>query len=703
MAAISAEPRGHGDLGRLLTGYAQVLASGGLLVIALSLMQDARWVQHPTTLAAILAGTLILRAAPVRLSKYSYLSQHGLPGLVGLFIAPPAVAVAGAATGVLVADVFRLRKTPGAAIVNAGREAIALAAAAGFYLSALGATGVESLGLDLLPAGMVLVASYFLVSRGLFYFSLLARAKLDLEERLFILRWEIVAYLLTVGGLVVILWSLGALTPVGWLAVIVAVGFGGILLRTLIEEAIVAEDLNRVHLLAGAVARAGSQQTALEQIEQLAHRLLDWGDFRVYRRQEAGPSLLLYRGRIGARDRPPPDPGLESVRVAVMREGQPRLIANLRRDPALRMETARTLSLLVQPLRSGDEVLGTLEFEHRKERYYRNRDQAAASAIANQVVAAVHMAELRRPLLHTVDQIEGLIRALARIGEDLRLGARALASASDALRQRAGVQEEVARRGLETTAALAALSSSTATGGSRAATVSQDAAAAAARHRIAITDAIRRLEQVQQFVTENAEQVSALGGATERLTTFFGSIREIAEATNLIALNAAIEAGRAGAEGQGFAVVADEVRHLSVQTAQTATEAAGLVTDIGTDVSAILSQMQLGQSLVKGVGGVSADAVRALEAIVQATAQAGSEARTIAESAAVQEETTRRLAEQIRQVADASQQTVGEAALLATQAESAQRGQRELEDAIGQLTTVAGDLQRIARQFVIGD
>jgi methyl-accepting chemotaxis protein len=314
----------------------------------------------------------------------------------------------------------------------------------------------------------------------------------------------------------------------------------------------------------------------------------------------------------------------------------------------------------------------------------------------------MHIAELRRPLLLTVDQIDGQIRALARAADSLRASARALASASEALRQRAAVQEDFARRGLETTTSLAEISVTMATGGARAAAVSQEAASAAARNRVAISDAIQRLVQVQGFVTDSTSQVTVLGEAAERLTSFFASIRDIAEVTNLIALNATIEAARAGPDGKGFAVVADEVRRLAVQTDRTARDAGQLASDIGSEVGGILAQMQLGHTMVAGVEGVSAEAVRALEAIVTAAQEAGLEARTIAETAAAQEQASQRLAGQIQQVAASSRQTRGDVDMLAAQAVAASRGQADLEQAIGGLEKVAADLQRIARHFVTG-
>lgn len=688
--------------GRLLPLYARILSLGGLLLLAVAMLGNLSWLDELTPMSFVFVLAALLRLAPVRLSKYSYLTQSGIASLAGLVLVPVEAVLGGLAAAVFATDVLWHRKSALVGAVNAGREVIALMAAAGCYFLARWLTGAHDLSLDFLPAAAVLAGTYFLTSRGLFYFSLLVREKLLLEERLFILRWEVVGYAITLTGAVVVIWSAMNLTVGGWLSAALAMAVGGLLVRTLIEEAIAAEDLNKIHLLSSTVSNAVSLNAALEEIELLAHRLLDWNDFRIYR-VERDQLRVIYRGKIGRKGDAPPDPGLAGLRQQAMDEGRAIIIDDLQQDSTISLRDAEAVSLVIHPLISADEVLGLLELEHRKERFYRSRDQAAIATIAVQIVTALRIAELRRPLLRTVNQIDAQVQALSRAADSLRATARALAGASEGLRRRAVQQEEFARRGLETTTTLAEMAAATAEGGARAASVSQSAAVAAGDNRIAINDAIQRLVQVQRFVTDSAGQMSALGEAAGRLTTFFGSIREVAEVTNLIALNAAIEAARAGAEGRGFAVVADEIRRLSVQTDQTARDAGRLADDIASEIGGILLHMEAGQALVSGVEGVSAEAVTALESIVVSTHEAGREARAIAESATSQEQTSRRLAEQIRQVAEASRQTRGEVELLTHQAEGAARGQADLEEAIGGLEAVASDLQRMARHFVIGE
>jgi len=138
---------------------------------------------------------------------------------------------------------------------------------------------------------VLLAGSYFVVSRVLFYLSLLLRRKLAVDERLFILRWEMVSFLMTMLGTAIIVWSLAQLNPAGWAVVALALTVSGLVARTLLEEAIAAEDLNKVHALQGTLTSNLTLRESFAQIEQLANRLLDWTDLRVYRVGNGAPAL----------------------------------------------------------------------------------------------------------------------------------------------------------------------------------------------------------------------------------------------------------------------------------------------------------------------------------------------------------------------------------------------------------------------------
>ena len=104
----------------------------------------------------------------------------------------------------------------------------------------------------------------------LFYFTLLVRDKLEHAEKILILRWEIIAYLLTLFAALVTVAALRTLSPVGWIAVALVLGVLGLLTRQILEEAIGAEDLNKVHLMESAIASNATLQGSFDQIERLA-------------------------------------------------------------------------------------------------------------------------------------------------------------------------------------------------------------------------------------------------------------------------------------------------------------------------------------------------------------------------------------------------------------------------------------------------
>ena len=93
-------------------------------------------------------------------------------------------------------------------------------------------------------------------------------------------------------------------------------------------------------------------------------------------------------------------------------------------------------SILITPLMLGDDVIGTLELEHHKRNAYRERDLEAVSTFANQLAAAIHVADLRAPLVETVERIGRQVESFARQAELLRETIQAVAHASQSIRAR---------------------------------------------------------------------------------------------------------------------------------------------------------------------------------------------------------------------------------------------------------------------------
>jgi methyl-accepting chemotaxis protein len=125
--------------------------------------------------------------------------------------------------------------------------------------------------------------------------------------------------------------------------------------------------------------------------------------------------------------------------------------------------------------------------------------------------------------------------------------------------------------------------------------------------------------EIASSIKSAASTIEELGTSSQEIGEIVLTIKDIADQTNLLALNAAIEAARAGEQGRGFAVVADEVRKLAERTAKATEEIAEKIRNIQTKSNASVNAMN--QSSKQAEGGVSLanDAMRALEEIVSAT------------------------------------------------------------------------------------
>ena len=218
---------------------------------------------------------------------------------------------------------------------------------------------------------------------------------------------------------------------------------------------------------------------------------------------------------------------------------------------------------------------------------------------------------------------------------------------------------------------------------------------AAERGRERVARASATLRAVGEEVRATASTVAGLSGMSERIGVFAQTIARIARQTHLLALNAAIEAARAEEHGEGFAVVADEVRTLAAEAGKSAREVAELVSDLRTGIEAAARAMQSGETKVRDIGGVAAEADGALQELHQGVQLMGDLVDATAEVSRSQAARLAALAQSLQQVASIS----------TASSESANNTAAATEAQItsmGELTTTSQQLAQLAERLRAG-
>ena len=220
-------------------------------------------------------------------------------------------------------------------------------------------------------------------------------------------------------------------------------------------------------------------------------------------------------------------------------------------------------------------------------------------------------------MAEAADRLESLTDTVARAGNAL----------TDRVAQVTGGTSRQRDRTTETASAMDALNATVQAVAQNADRASQSAQAAGqgAREGLAATEEVARsIGRVRELSEGLKSSLDALGERAKGISAIMNVISDIADQTNLLALNAAIEAARAGEAGRGFAVVADEVRKLAEKTVQATGEVAGVVAAIDSGVRENLAGMDTAVAAVMDttqLAGKAGDSLRHIVTMAETTSE----------------------------------------------------------------------------------
>jgi twitching motility protein PilJ len=173
----------------------------------------------------------------------------------------------------------------------------------------------------------------------------------------------------------------------------------------------------------------------------------------------------------------------------------------------------------------------------------------------------------------------------------------------------------------------------------------------------AVERTVAGILQIRETVSETARKVKRLAEASQEISKIVALISQIASRTNLLALNASIQAARAGEAGRGFAIVADEVRQLADRSAKSLKEIEQIVLQIQSETGSVMTAMEEGIQQVIDVTDKSEQAKRSLEDIIEVSNRIDTLVRSITGDTVKQRENSRSVAQVMQAVELTAQET----------------------------------------------
>jgi len=308
----------------------------------------------------------------------------------------------------------------------------------------------------------------------------------------------------------------------------------------------------------------------------------------------------------------------------------------------------------------------------------------------NQTISAKRNNEISA-IIRSIDSLQTSMRTIIA---SIRQTSDTLATAANTLRQTAiSIADGTGNAAMQTDSAsqaaagMASVSSEISRSCDTMSAMAEEAQAVSHEGERIITGMARTMGSIETEMSGTTSAVKSLGTTSTRIGDIIATIGDIADQTNLLALNAAIEAARAGEHGRGFAVVADEVRNLAERTSVATREIQSIIDALQKDVSTVVNSMEQSSDSVRDGGEAARLSCEAINSIRDKISTLHSHVSQVANATAQQSSSSQAISDNMHSIS--------------TVIHAAASGAEQTRTAAMELNTSAAELQQLVSKFRI--